>query len=82
MNLEEWLKNALHRLEGQNRRRILRPLTPVGHHRVMLDGREVLLFSSNDYLGLSNHPRVREAMALAAKSLWQRTERRLIDMRI
>jgi glycine C-acetyltransferase/8-amino-7-oxononanoate synthase len=34
--------------------------------RVLLDGREVLLLCSNDYLGLANHPRVRAATADAA----------------
>jgi glycine C-acetyltransferase/8-amino-7-oxononanoate synthase len=34
--------------------------------RVSLDGREVLLPCSNDYLGLTHHPRVREAAAEAA----------------
>ena len=34
--------------------------------RVLLDGQEVLLLCSNDYLGLANHPRVREAAAEAA----------------
>ena len=34
--------------------------------RVMLDGREVLLLCSNNYLGLANHRAVREAAATAA----------------
>ena len=34
--------------------------------RVLLDGREVLLLCSNNYLGLADHPRVREAAAEAA----------------
>jgi 8-amino-7-oxononanoate synthase len=34
--------------------------------RVLLDGREVLLLCSNDYLGLAADPRVREAAAEAA----------------
>ena len=34
--------------------------------RVLLDGQEVLLLCSNDYLGLTGHPRVREAAAEAA----------------
>lgn len=35
-----------------------------GSH-VWLDGRELILLSSNDYLGLSNHPKVLEAMKKA-----------------
>ncbi|MGI8461060.1 MAG: 8-amino-7-oxononanoate synthase, partial [Solirubrobacterales bacterium] len=34
--------------------------------RVLLDGREVLLRGSNNYLGFANHPMVREAVATAA----------------
>jgi glycine C-acetyltransferase/8-amino-7-oxononanoate synthase len=34
--------------------------------RVLLDGSEVLLLCSNNYLGLADHPRVREAAAAAA----------------
>jgi glycine C-acetyltransferase/8-amino-7-oxononanoate synthase len=34
--------------------------------RVVLDGRPVLLLCSNNYLGLADHPRVREAAAEAA----------------
>jgi len=34
--------------------------------RITLDGREVLLLCSNDYLGLASHPRVRNAAAEAA----------------
>ncbi len=38
---------------------------PQGPH-VLLDGRPVLLLCSNNYLGLADHPRVREAAAEAA----------------
>ena len=38
---------------------------PQGPH-VLLDGKPVVLLCSNNYLGLANHPRVREASAEAA----------------
>src|SRR5881275_945640 len=38
---------------------------PQGPH-VVLDGKPVLLLCSNNYLGLADHPRVREAAAEAA----------------
>jgi glycine C-acetyltransferase/8-amino-7-oxononanoate synthase len=63
--------------------------------RVTLDGTEVLLLCSNNYLGLADHPRVRQAAADAAErfgagagasrlisgsmSLHERLERRLAD---
>jgi glycine C-acetyltransferase/8-amino-7-oxononanoate synthase len=37
--------------------------------RVLLDGAEVLLLCSNNYLGLADHPRVRQAAAEAAERL-------------
>src|SRR2546429_8931333 len=38
---------------------------PQGPH-VLLDGKPVLMLSSNNYLGLADHPRVRDAAADAA----------------
>ena len=40
---------------------------PAGAARSLLDGAEVLLLCSNNYLGLADHPRVREAAAEAAE---------------
>ncbi len=39
-------------------RRRLRPLTPLGGVEVEVEGRRLVDFSSNDYLGLASHPRV------------------------
>jgi glycine C-acetyltransferase/8-amino-7-oxononanoate synthase len=47
------------------RRRMRLVSGPQGPH-VLLDGRPVLLLCSNNYLGLADHPRVREAAAEAA----------------
>ena len=41
----------------------------------MLDGKPVLLLCSNNYLGLADHPRVREAAAEAAHALGRRRRR-------
>jgi len=47
-------------------RRRLRLISGPQGPRVLLDGKPVLLLCSNNYLGLADHPRVREAAAEAA----------------
>jgi 8-amino-7-oxononanoate synthase len=57
------------RLEELRERGLYRKLRSVSGPqgpRVLLDGRPVLLLCSNNYLGLADHPRVREAAAEAA----------------
>ncbi|HEX5763281.1 MAG TPA: 8-amino-7-oxononanoate synthase [Solirubrobacterales bacterium] len=57
------------RLEELRDRGLYRRLRLVGGPqgpRVLLDGRQVLLLCSNDYLGLAGHPLVREAAAEAS----------------
>ncbi len=56
--LEELRASGLHRR--------LRLIEGAQGPRVQLDGRSVLLLCSNNYLGLADHPRVREAAAEAA----------------
>ena len=53
-------------LRDRGLRRRLRLISGPQGPRVTLDGAEVLLLCSNDYLGLANHPRVRGAAADAA----------------
>ena len=53
-------------LEQLGLRRRLRLISGPQGPRVLLDGRPVLLLCSNNYLGLADHPRVREAAAQAA----------------
>jgi len=53
-------------LRDRGLHRRLRLIEGAQGPRVTLDGREVLLLCSNNYLGLADHPRVREAAAEAA----------------
>jgi len=62
IDIEERLEE-LHDLGLQRRMRLISG--PQGPW-VLLDGRPVLLLCSNNYLGLADHPRVREASAEAA----------------
>jgi glycine C-acetyltransferase/8-amino-7-oxononanoate synthase len=63
MNEIEQRLDELERL-GLDRR--LRMVSGPQGPRVLLDGKPVLLLCSNNYLGLADHPRVREAAAEAA----------------
>jgi 8-amino-7-oxononanoate synthase len=56
----------LEELEQEGLRRRLRMVSGPQGPRVLLDGRPVLMLCSNNYLGLADHPRVREAAAEAA----------------
>lgn len=61
-----FVDHAMNRIAANGRRRSLVPVAPRSPVHVDVGGRAVRLFSSNDYLGLSHHPRVREAVASAA----------------
>src|SRR5581483_5178732 len=56
-------------LEDAGLRRRLRPLASASDAEVVVDGRPVLLLSSNNYLGLATHPAV-VAAARAALERW------------
>src|SRR5881409_166941 len=53
-------------LRDRGLHRKLRLISGPQGARVLLDGKPVLLLCSNNYLGLADHPRVREAAADAA----------------
>ena len=65
--MSDWTRRALDALAQLDRLRTLRPVSPEGPCRVRFDGRLIRLFSSNDYLGLSSHPAVRNALVDAAE---------------
>lgn len=67
--LESWLGDELQKLKEQNLYKVPKILeTPAGG-RVTMNGKEVVNLSSNNYLGLANHPRV-VAAAHAALDRW------------
>jgi 8-amino-7-oxononanoate synthase len=59
--------DRLARIRAAGLHRRLRTIEGAQGPRVELDGNEVLLLCSNNYLGLSDHPRVRAAAAEAAE---------------
>jgi 8-amino-7-oxononanoate synthase len=60
------IEERLAELERLGLKRRLRIVSGPQGPRVLLDGRQVLLLCSNNYLGLADHPKVREAAAEAA----------------
>ncbi len=60
------IAERLEELRDRGLHRRLRLVEGPQGPRVTLDGKQVLLLCSNDYLGLANHPRVRGAAADAA----------------
>jgi 8-amino-7-oxononanoate synthase len=69
MPSSDWAAETLRADERAGLRRHLRRREGGSAPRGEVDGRAVVVFSSNDYLGLSVHPEVREAAARAALEL-------------
>ncbi len=57
----DFLSKELQELRDKGLYRNLRTITGPQEPRVIIEGREYLLFSSNNYLGLANHPRLKKA---------------------
>ncbi len=61
------IERHLNDLENRGLYRRMRLISGPQGARVLLDGKPVLVMCSNNYLGLADHPRVREAAADAAR---------------
>ncbi len=62
-----FLTDEVASLRAQHLYRPLREMSSPQGPVCMVDGREVISFSSNDYLGLTHHPRLREAAERAIR---------------
>ena len=64
-SLDEDLRARLDALESHSIRRQLRPISSGLGPRIVVDGRSILQFCSNDYLGITSHPAVTRAAEMA-----------------
>jgi 8-amino-7-oxononanoate synthase len=64
-SFDETLKERLAALREQNLFRELRPVDSAQGPHIVIGGKPCLNFSSNDYLGLANHPALKQAAAKA-----------------
>jgi 8-amino-7-oxononanoate synthase len=67
MRAEDFFADERRRRRAQGLQRSLRPIDGPQDARLVIDGRSVLCLSSNNYLGLANHPALVEAAANAAR---------------
>ncbi|MGC8667975.1 MAG: glycine C-acetyltransferase [Chthonomonadales bacterium] len=65
--LQNWLDDQLGALKAQNLYKPLVELQSPQGGRITVNGRQVVNLSSNNYLGLANHPRLKEAAILAVE---------------
>ncbi|HSH96070.1 MAG TPA: 8-amino-7-oxononanoate synthase [Roseimicrobium sp.] len=63
--MDDDLSRRLQELSDSGLRRQLRTVESAQGRAIQIDGKDVLNFSSNDYLGLANHPALKEAARLA-----------------
>ncbi len=69
MLFEEEIKNELRVLKEKNLYRVLRKVEFLSPVRIKIEGKELISFCSNNYLGLTHHPEVISA-GITALKLW------------
>lgn len=57
----DFLKEEVQRLKDEHLYQELKPFDGMQDAEIVMDGRTILNFSSNNYLGLANHPKLMEA---------------------
>lgn len=65
----EWISEEMEALKQQGLRTHIRTIGSACGPWMVVDGKKVLNFCTNNYLGLANHPRLKEA-ARAAVQIW------------
>ena len=65
---DSYYKNHLSVLQGKNLRRSLLPVSGPSGPIVSHKGRDILMLSSNNYLGLASHPELIKSMAAGAET--------------
>jgi len=78
--IDQNLRWQLGKLKALNRLRGMRTISSAQDRLVMIDGKQYLSFCSNNYLGLANHPKLKEAAARAIEKYgWGAGASRLIS---
>jgi len=67
MSMKEELQAGLRSLREQNLFRVIRDVDGPQDRVISIDGRPAVNFASNNYLGLANHPALRESAARALR---------------
>ena len=69
--MTDWgdLREVLDGLAAEGLLRVRREVEPTGPVTVRVDGRELVSFASNDYLGLAGSAELREAVRLAMEAI-------------
>lgn len=68
-NRLDFVKEEIQRLKDEHLYQELKPFDGMQDAEITMDGRHILNFSSNNYLGLANHPKLIEASVKATQEL-------------